>query len=93
MIRLKSYFSAYEKRTRKISNHKALLYLNSIGLFLIQHIMWRSGLGEEFFMSEQEMEKIEKEIIIQNKDYSKKIKLTISSIHLLINFVPMLYYN
>ena len=52
--------------------------------------MWRSGLGEDFFMSEQEMEKMEEEIVMQNEDYGKKIKLTVNSVHPLTKFAPMI---
>ena len=87
------FFHHARKGGGKLSNREAALHLNSIGLFLIRDLMWRSGLGEEFFMSEQEMEKMEEEIVMQNEDYGKKIKLTVNSIHPLINFAPMLYCN
>ena len=43
------FFHHARKGGGKLSNREAALHLNSIGLFLIRDLMWRSGLGEEFF--------------------------------------------
>ena len=85
------FFQHASKGGGKLTNRNAALHLNAIGLFLIRDLMWRSGLGEEFFMLEYEKIDMEEEHLRQNKDDGKKNKLTTNNIPHLMNFWQLLY--
>ena len=62
-----SFFQHMRNGGGKLSNREAPLHLKFIGLFLIRYLRWRSRLGEEYFMLENDKDDIEEETLLINK--------------------------